>query len=210
MLKNRTTWVLLAALSLMLAAGTLWALQGPQGSDEPQGPPRARMGGPGGGPMDELGLTEEQQEKLRALHTEGRKAGIRSRADMQLKRMELEELLEADEPNQAAIDKTLRELNDLRGAALKRHIDQRLGFQRLLTAEQRAKFKSFRMQRGRMFRHHMRQRFMDGPGGGERWQRRGPGSGRGEGFGRRGGFGAGGPDFDIEVEEEMELEDLAP
>lgn len=203
MKKQSTAWFLLPALGLLLAAGTLWAFQGPPGAgDDPPGSQRARMfARHQGGMMEDLGLTEEQQEELRALHNQGRKAGIRSHADAQIKRMELEELLEADEPNQVAIDKTIRELNDLRGAALKRHIDQRLAFRGLLTPEQRSTFKKLHRQRGMMFRHQMRQRFMDGPDG-ERRQRRGPGSVRNQGMG--------GPDFDIEVEEEMELEDTPP
>lgn len=209
MKKNRTTWVLLAGLALLLAAGTLWAFQGPQGmGDDQPGPPRARPEasggrlGPGGDMMEEMGLTDEQHQQLRALHSEGRKAGIRSHADLEIKRMELQELLEADEPNQAAIDKAVRELNDLRGATLKRHIDHRLAFRNVLSPEQRSKFKKLHHQRGHMFRHHPArrdQRFMDGPGG-ERRQRRGPGFVRGEGFG-------GGPDFDLEIEEEMQFEE---
>lgn len=204
MKKNRTAWILLPALGLLLAAGTLWAAQGAQGmGDDQPGPRRTRMEGQRGGEMmEDLGLTDEQHQQLRALHSEGRKAGIRSGADVEIKRMELEELLEADEPNQAAIDKAVRELNDLRGAAFKRRIDHRLEFSRLLTPEQRSKLKNFREQRGNMFRHHPAwrdQRFMDGPGG-ERRQRRGPGFVRGEGFG-------GGPDFDLEIEEEMQFEE---
>lgn len=210
---NRTTWILFPALSLLLAAGTLWAFQGPQGTaDDPAGPPRARpeaSGGPrGGGMMEELGLTDQQRQQMRALHSEHRKAAIRSRADLELKRLELNELLEADEPNQPALDNTIRELNDLRAASFKRRIDQRLAFRRLLTPEQRTKLRSVREHRGGSFRHHMRQRWMDGSGSG-RGQRRGPGSGRGQGSGPRGGFGpgsGGGPDFDLEPEFDPEPE----
>jgi Spy/CpxP family protein refolding chaperone len=161
------------------------------------------MGMHEGGMVDELGLTEPQRQQMRALHTEARKAGIRARADLQLKRLELEELLEADEPNQAAIDKTIGELNDLRATAFKRRIDQRLAFHRLLTPEQRGKLKTFREHRGMMLRRHLRQRFFDRREG-EGWQRRGRGFERGPGFGRGRQLGPGmdgGPDFDLDFEE---------
>lgn len=126
--------------------GPCWGRRGPGGFG---------MRGPGMGPgfgmrrgfsrlQEELGLTDDQRTKLRQQAAEGRKAAVRTRADLEIKQMELHELMAADSPDRAQIDRKLRELADLRYAMQKSHVDQRLAFQQLLTAEQRAKLRQFR------------------------------------------------------------------
>ena len=99
----------------------------------------------------QLGLNEEQSNRLRQLHLEGRKSAIRRRADMETKQLELEELLGTAEPDRAAIDRTVQQIGDLHAAQIKAGIDQRLGFKDVLTPEQREKMREFREQgfRGR-------------------------------------------------------------
>ena len=94
--------------------------------------------------QQELGLTEEQRTKLRQQALEGRKAAVRSHADLKIKRMELHELMDGDNPDRAQIDRKLREIADLRYGLEKSRIDQRLSFQQVLTPEQRAKLRKFR------------------------------------------------------------------
>ncbi len=114
--------------------------------------PRAFRGqGPGMFPpqgfgrlQEELGLTEEQRNKLHQQSLEGRKASVRTRADLEIKRMELGELMRADNPDRAQIDRKLRELADLRYAREKSRVDQHLAFLGTLTPEQRTKLKQFR------------------------------------------------------------------
>ncbi|MGH9788081.1 MAG: Spy/CpxP family protein refolding chaperone [Candidatus Acidiferrales bacterium] len=131
------------------------------------------MGGLMGGPMfagmaEELGLTEEQQTKLRALHFETAKSGLQAHTNLALRRLELEELLEQDEPNQAELDKRIKALTDAQGAAFRQRIEHRMAFRRVLTPEQRTKLRS-------TMREHMRHRMMRFREGGERRMRmRGP------------------------------------
>ena len=125
------------------------------------------------GLAEDLGLTEEQQTKLRALHFESAKGRLQTRTNLQLRRLELQELLEQDEPNQAELDKRIKALTDAQGAATRQHIEHRMAFRRVLTPEQRTKLRN-------TVRQHMRHRMMRFREGGEgRMRMHGPG---GEGF----------------------------
>ena len=147
----------------------------------PGGPMRRRRGGMHGpmhgsmlaGMAEELGLTEEQQTKLRALHFETAKSGLQARTNLRLRQLELRELLEQDEPNQAELDKRIKALTDAQGATTRQRIEHRMAFRRVLTPEQRAKLRT-------TVRQHMRHRMMRFREGGEhRMRMRGP---EGEGF----------------------------
>ncbi len=98
-----------------------------------------------------LGLSEEQGTRVHQLGLEARKNSIRRRADLEIKQLELEELLSAAEPDRAAIDRTVQEIGALQAAQMKAGIDLRLGLQDVLTSEQRDKLREFREQgfRGR-------------------------------------------------------------
>lgn len=129
------------------------------------------MGGPFfAGMAEELALTEEQQSKLRSLHFEGAKSGLQARTNLMLRRLELEELLQQDEPPAAEVEKRIKALTDAQGALTRHRIEHRLAFRRVLTAEQRAKLRSLvrqRMQerRGRRFERHEQRWMQHGPGG---------------------------------------------
>ena len=128
---------------------------------------------------ERLGITDAQVEQLRTLRRTAAKSGIRNRADWAVKRIELEELLEADKPDRTLIDKKLREIADLQYGMLKARVDTRLALAGVLTPEQRSKLRSMMRQRmrGRMQRGR-RGPQMQEPGFGPR------GSGR-RGFGMR-------------------------
>lgn len=199
---RKAKWVLIPALGLVLTAGAAWSFGQAPDPDDQGGPPQGEMRGPegmpgmrgrmpmSGGPSlrEQLGLNDEQASKLRSLGLDAAKTGLRARSEMMIKRMELNELLEADEPNRAAIDQKIRELSDAQHAMLKSRIENRLAMHQVLTPEQRAKART-------LLRQHMRQRMFHRRG------MRGRG-GRGfrpdRGFGPRSGFGPGddfGPEF---------------
>lgn len=131
------------------------------------------------GMVEELGLTEEQQTKLRALHFEGAKSGLQSRTNLRLRRLELQELLEQDEPNPAELDKRIKALTDAQAAATRQHIEHRMAFRRILTPEQRTKLRSSMRERI----HHRIMRFREG--GDRRMRMHGPEGGRFEWHERR-------------------------
>jgi Spy/CpxP family protein refolding chaperone len=143
--------------------------------------------------QEKLGLTEEQVEQLRALRFEGAKNAIQARSQLMLKRLELRELLHADEPNRAAIEGKLRELSDARHSLMKQRIEQRLAMREVLTLEQRSQWKKLRRQ----FRHRS-------------WGPRRPGRpSHGPAGGPEGGFGLGmeplGPPPEAPVPFDMEV-----
>lgn len=107
---------------------------------------RPGMGGPGPQQAlaERLGLTQEQKTKLHQLSLESRKVAVRTRADLEIKQMELHELLSADNPDRAQTDRKLREIADLRYTQEKSRVDERIAFQQLLTPEQRTKLRQFR------------------------------------------------------------------
>ena len=146
--------------------------------------------GPGGGMFGflhnermkaELGLTDEQADKLRETFMESRKAGIRTRADLQIRRMELHEILRAEKTDRDAAMKKVQEISDLRAQLMRQHVESMLTAKSILTPEQQKKVHA--MMADRMSRRRGGEGFR-----GRRGLRRGPG---GPGGGP-GGFG--GPD----------------
>lgn len=91
-----------------------------------------------------IGITDEQAAKIRQQTLDFRKAEIRSRADLEVKRLELRSLLAAETPDRAAIDKALEEVGAAQMTAAKTGIDFRLAMRGALTAEQREKLKAMR------------------------------------------------------------------
>ncbi|MDZ7267462.1 MAG: Spy/CpxP family protein refolding chaperone [candidate division KSB1 bacterium] len=121
--------------------------------------------------VEELGLSSEQQEKIRQIRLAAHKQNIEQRAKLQLARLELHELMQADSPDQKQIDAKIAELGKLREAAMRSHVATFLEVQKVLTPEQRKKAKELRpLGLGPGF---------FGPGFGRRHD--GPGMGRGLG-----------------------------
>jgi len=114
---------------------------------------------------EELGLTEEQVSKLHSLGFDAAKTGLRARTDMQIRRMELEELLQQDTPDKVELEKRIKALTEAQTALTRQRIEHRLAFRNVLTAEQRTKLRSLMHKR-------MAERRQ---GRGMRWTERGPG-----------------------------------
>lgn len=176
-MQARKSWLLIGAVILTLAAATAWS-QGVSSDRSGQsqwqrGPQMRGMMAPPD-MQKELGLSDAQVSQLRTLRFEAAKAGLQARTDVKLKRLELQELMQADEPNQAAIDKTLRGLADAQYALMKNRIQHQLAMRQVLTPEQRKKMEGMKHQ---FMRHRMGRRSFD---------RRGPRGPRGGGFGMQG------------------------
>jgi len=101
-----------------------------------------------------LGLTDEQVGRLHTIGVEAEKASVQTRADMELRHIELRELLRADNPDHDAIMQKLDEVNALRGKMEKQQVETMLSARNVLTPDQLKKVKAF-MEHG-------------GPGGMER------------------------------------------
>jgi Spy/CpxP family protein refolding chaperone len=95
-----------------------------------------------------LGLTDEQVGRLHKIGIEAEKASVQTRADMELRHIELRELMQADNPDHDAIMQKLDEVNALRGKMEKQHVETMLSARSVLTPEQLKKVKAFMENRG--------------------------------------------------------------
>jgi len=95
---------------------------------------------------EKLGITAEQATTIRQQTSELRKNAIRGRADLQVKRLELQDLLRAESPDRAAIDKKMDEISAARLAQSKAQVHYRLAMREALTPEQRQKLRQMRAE----------------------------------------------------------------
>ncbi|HUJ41184.1 MAG TPA: periplasmic heavy metal sensor [Candidatus Acidoferrales bacterium] len=98
---------------------------------------------------EKLGLTAEQTAKIKQESFDFQKARIRDRADVELRRVELENLMHADAPDRAAIDKKLDDLSAARLVATKAEVHYHLAMREVLTPEQRQRLRDMFGERGR-------------------------------------------------------------
>lgn len=114
-----------------------------------------------------VGISAEQVAKIRQQASAFRKAEIRQRADLEVKQVDLRDLLAVEKPDRAAIDSTLQQISAARLALEKARIDFRLNMKDALTPEQRQKLHEALRERWQARRGTERR----GPGG-----ERGPGT----------------------------------
>jgi Spy/CpxP family protein refolding chaperone len=91
-----------------------------------------------------LGLTDEQATRLRQIMVETEKTTIKTKADLAVRRIELRELLMADNPDQTAVIKKVQEVSALTGQLMQQHAQALLSAKTILTPEQRKKLREFR------------------------------------------------------------------
>jgi Spy/CpxP family protein refolding chaperone len=89
----------------------------------------------------QLNVTDEQRKKLEDIVFNNEKAGIQERANLQIRRLELQRLTQADTPDRAAIDKKLQEVAQAQAALMRAQINGSLDFRAVLTKEQRDKIR---------------------------------------------------------------------
>jgi len=88
-----------------------------------------------------------QAAKNRQQESDFRKTEIRNRADLQIKRLDLNDLLSADKPDRSGIDSKLQEIGAAQIALEKSAIDYRLNMREALTPVQRQKLEQMMAQR---------------------------------------------------------------
>lgn len=87
-----------------------------------------------------LQLTEEQQKKIETLKSALDKELLDLKADLRVKKAELEKLLIAENPSKTAIEKKIDEIGALRTRIHKALVNHKLAIREILTPEQRIKF----------------------------------------------------------------------
>jgi len=142
--------------SLLLIAGLLFSLSPLFGQEKPENPAPAPMMAP---PIPQL--TEEQRVKIQELRLKHMKEILPLETDLQIKRLELENLWTADKLDAKAIIAKVKEINELQNKLELTRVNHRLEIAQILTPEQRRQMQDMLgpgMGRpGRMMRRH---RFM--------------------------------------------------
>ena len=101
----------------------------------------------------ELGLSDEQSQRLRQIVVDTEKSSIKTRADLAVRGIELRELLRADNPDRDAATKKVQEISNLRGELMKQRVEASLAARKVLTPEQQKKLRTFiEMRRSAAFR----------------------------------------------------------
>ena len=112
----------------------------------------------------DLGLTDEQKNKMQEIRMASQKEMIRLGADLRIARLELEEVIRQSSPKPEDVKARLAVLSAAQGKMLEKRVNLRLEMKKILTPEQQEKVKGMMMQRG-----------MGGMGLGVRgWGRMGP------------------------------------
>lgn len=110
----------------------------------------------------ELKLSDEQKQKLQSIHRQSAKERIRLNAERQIAHIELQELLQADKPDQGAVDRKIDQLAELDRQLTQNRLQGRVASRSVLTKEQWAALKGkvgkgmmkHRQHRIKMFRFH--------------------------------------------------------
>jgi Spy/CpxP family protein refolding chaperone len=107
-------------------------------------------------PPDELNLTKDQLDKIKKIHNTVRKQNIPIKSDIQLKRIELKELLDNDTPDKEKVAAKLKDIEGLRTQLNVNRINGLIDFKNVLTKDQKDKLEKMRMER----RHGWGRKFM--------------------------------------------------
>jgi hypothetical protein len=90
-----------------------------------------------------LGLEGTQVERLRQIALEAEKANVKTRAEIEVRRIELREALRADKPDRDEILKKVQQISDLRGETMKHNVEAILAAKTVLSPEQQRRVFSF-------------------------------------------------------------------
>ncbi len=123
----------------------------------------------------ELKRSDEQKQKLAAIHRQSAKERIRLNAEKQIAHIELQELLQTDQPSQTALDRKIDQLADLNRQLTQNRLHSSVASRSILTKEQWAAWKHKAGKKMMKHRQHRVKMFrFKGPGRGF-----GPGMGTG-------------------------------
>lgn len=109
--------------------------------------PRRGMAMRGRGAMGQLDLSDAQREKMRELHADHRRQAIQRRADLEVARLDLRELIRGERPQRAAIDAQIDKLSRLQAEQHKARVHTMLEARAVLTPAQQQQLREQRQQR---------------------------------------------------------------
>ena len=99
--------------------------------------------------MEGLDLSNEQKEQIRQLRMDNKKNSIKTNAKLKVAKLELRELVAADEPDKKKIDAKISVIGQLQEERMAQQINTTLAVKEVLTPEQREKTKELRHSQGK-------------------------------------------------------------
>lgn len=96
---------------------------------------------------DDLNLTKDQTDKMKKIRNTARKQNIPLKGDIQLKQMELQELMAMDSPDKNTIALKVKEIDALRTQVKLNKMNARIDCRNVLTKDQKDKIEQMRTQR---------------------------------------------------------------
>ena len=135
-MRRKYMWMGIAGLVLVLGISVVHA----QGR-------RGRRHQPAGPRFEALDLSQEQKDQLKSLRSDGQKEMIQLRADMQVAKIELRELLGQKNPSQSKVDKTVASVTATQTKMTANRVQHKLAMNKILTEEQLKKLE--KMPKGR-------------------------------------------------------------
>lgn len=109
--------------------------------------------------MEELNLSAEQKDKIHQIRTDNQKKNIETNAQIKVARLELRELVSADDPDKGKIDDKISLISQLQEEKMSQHVNTMLAVKEVLTPEQREKAKELKL-----FQHKQMRRGKAGMG----------------------------------------------
>lgn len=97
-----------------------------------------------GDPIRELNLTPEQREQIRAIREEMRDERAAINRRLRETNRALEETLDSDNPDNAVVEKLLRDVSEAQAASLRMRVTTEMKVRRVLTPEQLATLRALR------------------------------------------------------------------
>ena len=145
----RTKWLIVAVALLIPIAAWAQAQGGGDGmrrhgrGDGMHGGMHGMRHGAGGlmARWAELDLTDEQRDRIRDLHDAQARKAVQRRADMQLARLDLRQLMREERPNSASVSMAIDRIARLQAEGLKARFETHMQARALLTPEQRQKLR---------------------------------------------------------------------
>ena len=100
---------------------------------------------------EELNLSKEQTDNIKKIRSAAKKQNIPLKSDIQLKEIELKDLMDADSPDKTAVSAKIKEIDALRTQIKINRMSARIDCRNVLTKEQKEKMEQLRGQRKMMF-----------------------------------------------------------
>jgi Spy/CpxP family protein refolding chaperone len=163
LMKHNGRLLTLLALLGFLAASPVY---GQTAQQQPAAPEAQQGGAVGGDPIRQLNLTPEQREQIRFIREQNKEERAAINERLRESNRALEEALNSDNPNEAAVEQHMRDVSAAQASAMRMRILTEVRIRRVLTAEQRNILRSLQKQA----RENRRERLLVTPE--ERQQRR--------------------------------------